>query len=153
MIDRTLFNEFRRSIDRLFEEFYGSNRLTSSEGSAEWTFSPTVETGWTNDYLNLRVIIPGVTEEDLKVTVQGNQLVIEGTRPVPEGFATNGQAYTRIPYGKFYRALDLPNGLELEKVSCHLHDGVLDIRIPVASAMRPRQIPIQAGEPRKAIAA
>lgn len=153
MLNQTLFNEFRRSLDQLLENFSGSNRLIGSEGNTDWAFTPGVETGWTDDYLNLRVVVPGVTEKDMKVTLQGNQLVIEGERKAPEGFTSDGYGYTRLSYGKFYRTVDLPNGLELEKMSCHLHDGVLDIRIPVATAMKPRQIQIKAGEPRKAIAA
>jgi HSP20 family molecular chaperone IbpA len=43
--------------------------------------------------------------------------------------------------------------LDLEKVNCQLHDGVLDISIPVAEKMRPRQIQIQAGEHRKGTSA
>jgi HSP20 family protein len=57
-----------------------------------------------------------------------------------------------LTYGKFESMIDLPGGLELEKLEAHLHDGVLDIRIPVAAAMKPREIPISAGSP-KALAA
>lgn len=148
---RQTLDSFRRSFDQLFDSFAGFGRRTSEDGS-EWAFSPVVESGWTDDYLNLRVVIPGVTQNDLKVTVQGNTLMIRGERKAPEGFGKEGYVYHQIPYGKFERAIDLPNGLDLDKLNCHLHDGVLDVHIPLSVAMKPKHIPISTGE-RKAIAA
>jgi HSP20 family protein len=148
-------DQFRRSVDQMFEGFFGSPWTpTARVENTNWAFTPVVETGWTDDYLNLRAVLPGVSEKDVKVSVTGNQLVIEGERKAPENFATSGGG-TRLFYGKFYRAIDLPNGLDLEKVNCRLHDGVLDISIPLTAAMKPKHIPIQveAGEQRKAIAA
>jgi HSP20 family protein len=137
---RQIFEQFRRSFDQMFEN-PRSSQVTAGDGN-DWVFTPAVETGWTDDYLSLRVILPGVTRDEVKVSVQGNQLVIEGERKPPEEFGKEGYAFTVIPYGKFRRVIDLPNGLDLEKLSADLHDGVLDIRIPVAAAMKPREIPV-----------
>ena len=133
-------NEFRRSFDHLFNNLA---TLSGPRRNGEFTFSPNVETGWTDESLNLRFVIPGVPEKDLKITVQGNQLQIQGERMTPEDFANNGNAYLQLAYGKFERVVDLPNGLDVEKMKAHLHDGILDIRIPLAEAMKPRQIQIQ----------
>jgi len=104
-----------------------------------------VETDWTEDHFNLRLIVPGVTEKDLKVTVQGNQLSIQGERKEPKEWSKSDCSFTELTYGKFERLIRLPDGLELEKLEAHLHDGVLDIRIPVAAAMKPKVIPISVG--------
>jgi HSP20 family protein len=151
-IQQTL-EHFRRTMDQALSDFFApsSFRGVGADGT-EWTFTPAVETGWSDDNLNLRVVLPGVTEDDLKVTVQGNQLVVEGERKEPENFARNGGSL-RLPYGKFYRAIDLPNGLDQERIQCRLHDGVLDIRIPIIESMKPRRIPIESVESHKAIAA
>jgi HSP20 family protein len=151
-IQQTL-DHFRRVMDQAFSDFFVPSgfRSTSGEGT-EWTFTPAVETGWNDDYLNLRVILPGVREDDVKVQLQGNQLVVEGERKEPENFAKNGGSM-RLPYGKFYRAIDLPNGLDQDRVQCRLHDGVLDVQLPIAETMKPRRIPIEGAEGRKVIAA
>ena len=146
------FNDFRRSFDQLFDQFQSSTRRTSA-GERDWTsFMPAVETGWTDESLNLRVVLPGVAEKDLNVRVQGNQLVITGERRAPENFGK--EVYQLISYGKFERTLDLPNGLDLDKMQAYLHDGVLDIRVPIAQAMKPRQIQVNTTtQPPKSIAA
>jgi HSP20 family protein len=152
---RQTLDQFRRSVDQLFENFYGFPGETSRTGAAgpgsQWTFSPAVETAWGDTALNLRVIVPGVSQQDLKVSVQNNQLVIEGERKAPEN--AHKQAYTQLAYGRFYTAVTLPSGLDLDKLNCRLRDGVLDIHIPVSEQMKPRQIQIQTGEGRKSITA
>ena len=151
---RQTLDHFRRSVDQLFSDFYGSGSSSSSgtdQAAQEFAFTPAVESSWTENDLLLRAIVPGVTDKDVKVTVQNNRLVIEGERKAPEGWNENG--YTQIAYGKFYTAVPLPGGLNLDKISCRLHDGVLDIQVPVAEQRKPRQIPIQAGDGHKAIAA
>jgi HSP20 family protein len=144
---RQTLDDFRRSVDRFFGDFYGSSSVTNSER----VFAPAVESAFTEDELMLRVILPGVAEQDVKVTIQNGRLVIEGERKAPEGWGEN--AWTRIGYGKFYTEIPVPNGLDLNKVNCRLHEGVLDIRMPVAEQMKPRRIPIESGEAPKAIPA
>jgi HSP20 family protein len=153
---RQTLDHFRRSVDQLFENFYGfpaesARAGAMTTGSQHWTFSPAVETAWGDTALNMRVILPAIAQQDVKVSVQNNQLVIEGERKPPEGFKQN--AYTQLAYGKFYAAVTLPNGLDLDKLTCRLHDGVLDIQIPISEQMKPRQIQIQSGEGRKSISA
>jgi len=152
---RQTLDQFRRSVDQLFENFYGfpseTGRLLASSTGSQWMFAPAVETSWGDTTLNLRAILPGVPQNDVKVTVQNNQLIIEGERRSQEGSAKSG--YTQLAYGKFRTEVALPSGLDLDKVNCQLHDGVLDISIPVAEKMRPRQIQIQSGEHRKGITA
>ncbi len=150
---RQTLDHFRRSVDQLFENFYGLPAETgrSVQGGSQWTFSPVLETAWGDSTLNLRAILPGVTQQDLKVSVQNNQLIIEGERRTPETFKNN--AHAQLAYGKFYAAVTLPNGLNVDKLNARLQDGILDVQIPVSEQMKPRQIQIQSGESRKSISA
>jgi HSP20 family protein len=150
---RQTLDHFRRSVDQMFENFYGQAQPAASSASGErnWAFSPVLESSWNDNFLMLRAILPGVAEKDVNVSIQNNQLVIEGERKAPQGFEKN--AYTQLAYGKFYAALTLPSGLDMDHVKCHLSNGVLDIQVPITEASKPKQIPIQAGEERKAISA
>jgi HSP20 family protein len=90
-----------------------------------------------------------VSERDVQVSVQNNQLVIEGERKAPDGFEKN--TGTQMAYGTFYTALTLPSGLDLDHVNCRLHNGVLDIQLPILEARKPKQIQIQTGAEQNAI--
>lgn len=149
---RTTLDQFRRSVDQIFDAAYGypaDRGWSSGEAAGQRAFSPVLESAWTDQSLNLRAVLPGVTEKDLKVTVQNNQLILEGERRSPENFQNKG--YTQLMYGRFYSAMSLPAGVDPDKIACHLHDGVLDITIPLAEAHKPRQIQIQSEAPRKAL--
>lgn len=150
---RQTLDSFRRTVDQMFDNFYGYQTQPAPTGNSSsersWTFSPVLESGWTDHHLNLRAILPGVSDKDVNVTVQNNQLVIEGERKAPEGF--NKNAYTQLAYGKFYTALTLPAGLDVDHVNCRLQNGILEIQVPITEASKPRQIQIQTGPERKAI--
>src|SRR5436305_3853945 len=143
-VQQTL-DHFRRSVDQLLGSSYTSG-YTSPSGTKEsqtkpqQVFAPVLEAGWSEDGMFVRAILPGVSEKDVQVSVRGNQLVLEGERNLPSNW-TRG-ANTQLPYGSFYAAVTLPQGLNFDKVNCKLHDGVLDVSIPIADQLKPRQIPI-----------
>jgi HSP20 family protein len=148
-VQQTL-DHFRRSVDQLFGSSFTGSDYSSSQNSSgaaqagtEPVFSPVLESGWNENEMFVRAVLPGVTEKNVTVSVRSNQLVIEGERKAPENW-TKG-AYTQLAYGRFYAAITLPQGLNLEHVSCKLHEGVLDVAIPIAEQMKPRQIPINTG--------
>ena len=145
MLNSTIFDEFnalRRELNRVFD----GSEATNSDDERGWVSAPAVESGWTEDHLNLRFVLPGVPEDKVDMTLQGNTLVIRGERPAPENFAHKGQAFYRLPYGKLERKVDLPNGLSTDKIEATMHHGVLDLRIPIAEAMKPKRIEIQASD-------
>ena len=118
---RQTLDHFRRSVDQFFENFYGfpaeTGRAISSARDRQWMFSSARwRSAWGDSALHLRAIVPGITQENLKVTVQNNQLVIEGERKAPDGF--NKNSLTQLAYGKFYTAVTLPAGLDVEKLNC-----------------------------------
>jgi HSP20 family protein len=151
---RQTLDHFRRSVDQLFENFYGlpaESGRSILHGSGQGTFSPLIETAWGDTALQLRAVVPGIPQQDLKVSVQNNQLILEGERRQPETFKNNANA--QLNYGRFYAAVTLPAGLNVDKLSCRLQDGILDVQIPVSEQMKPRQVQIQSGESRKSISA
>ncbi len=140
-IQQTL-DAFRQSLDRLFSD--GIAGSMPAVAGSDYAFTPVIESSFNDNELMLRAILPGVTEKDVQVTVQNGRLVIEGERKAPENWGD--RTWTKLAYGKFYAEIPVPTGLDLEKVSCRLHDGLLDIQIPVTEQMKPRQIPIASGE-------
>jgi HSP20 family protein len=150
---RQTLDQFRRSVDQLFENFYGYQHqpaATPAWGERTFAFTPPLEYGWGDTYLNLRAVMPGVNDKDVRVTVHNSQLIIEGERKAPEWFAKN--AYTHLAYGKFYAAFTLPAGLDVDHINCKLHNGVMDIQVPIVEASKPKQVPIQTA-PAKAVSA
>ena len=49
---RQTLDHFRRSVDQMFENFYGQTQPAASNSSGErtWTFSPVLESGWNDNF-------------------------------------------------------------------------------------------------------
>jgi HSP20 family protein len=154
-VQQTL-DHFRRSVDQLLGNSFG-NPDSSQAGTKPQSpavtpvFSPAIESGWNENEMCVRAVLPGVQEKDIQVSIRGHELILEGERKAPETWTRAGS--TQLAYGPFYAAVSLPQGLNLEKVACRLHNGLLDISIPIAEQMKPRQIPIQTEGTQRAISA
>jgi HSP20 family molecular chaperone IbpA len=49
----------------------------------------------------------------------------------------------------FIRTITLPDGVDGEKMTAELKDGLLEIRAPIAAAALPKKIPVKQSAPAK----
>src|SRR5260370_33924624 len=86
---RQSLDHFRRSVDQLFENFYGypleTGRPSAIGAGSQWAFNPVLETCWSDSMLRIRAILPGVCENDPKDSVRNNLLILSGERRTHEG--------------------------------------------------------------------
>lgn len=108
-------------------------------GREERFFAVPMGEGWTDSALHLRFSIPGVPKNQFTLTAQGDRLVLRGKRERPDMLDSFG-----IPYGKFERVLELSPALDTERMRASLHDGVLDVEIPLRDSAKRVEIPINA---------
>jgi len=88
----------------------------------------------------IRIEVPGISPEDLSVTVDGNLLTIRAiNRSIPLPGQEDGSARGVATYE---RAFTLPSSVDPDKISARYQHGVLEIRLPHAQGRGGRQIPI-----------
>jgi HSP20 family protein len=90
----------------------------------------------------IRLELPGLQPEHLKIEGQGRSLTISGTREVP---APEGGSFHRRERssGQFARSLRLPADSDGERAAAVYKHGMLTIRIPRHEEAQPRQITIR----------
>jgi HSP20 family protein len=82
-------------------------------------------------------------KEDVKVVVTGDLLEIEGERKVETEEKRAGFIHSERNYGRFYRAIPLPEGADAGKAAAEFANGMLEITIPVPEiAPAVREIPV-----------
>lgn len=109
-----------------------------------WT--PAIEVKEKEGKLLLTAELPGVKTEDVKVHIDGNTLVVEGERKQEKEEKHEGFYHSERTYGKFYRAIALPEGAKAEQTAAHFIDGVLEVTVPIPEAKEARkEIPVQEG--------
>ncbi len=105
----------------------------------QMAWAPSVEMYEKGDSYMVRVELPGVTKEDVDISVSGETLTIKGERRAPE--EVKGEEYHRceLCYGAFSRSISLPAAVETDKIEATYADGILEIRLPkVREAMAAR---------------
>ena len=120
---------FGEEMDKLFGDFgLGSGWLTttgSELGQGLW--SPQVEMFERNGNLVVRADLPGLTKEDVKVEVNDGGLTIEGERRAEQEEKREGFYRSERSYGRFYRRLPLPEGVDASDANATFNSGVLEI--------------------------
>jgi HSP20 family protein len=130
-----------RDMVRLQDEM---NRLFSRAAEPAPLGYPAVNLWTSEDSAVVTSELPGVSLNDLEISVVGDTLTLRGVR-APEKLG-EGENYHRRERGsgRFTRALQLPFRIEADEVSATLKNGVLNITLPRAQADRPRKIQIKA---------
>jgi HSP20 family protein len=90
-----------------------------------------VEVSYNNGNLVVSAELPGLSEKDVKIEVNNDMLSIEGERKVEEEKTAEGVHLTERRYGRFYRAIALPEGADVQKAKADFQNGVLRITVPV----------------------
>jgi HSP20 family protein len=90
----------------------------------------------------VKVELPEMKREDIKVTFENSVLSIEGARPVDS--TVERERYHRIErgHGSFRRSFTLPATIDGARVEAAYQDGVLTVTLPRREETRPRQIPV-----------
>jgi len=138
-IDRSadFVEDLRRRMDRIFEDF-GVGHTVRSDGP--W---PRILFRDEGETLKLTAEVPGLSEKDVKLTVNRDVLAVEGERKVevPKGYSVHRQERTAV---QFARSFSLPCPIDVEKVQATIRDGVLTVAMPKAPEAQLRRITVQA---------
>lgn len=112
----------------------------AAEKPAEVTYRPQFHTVEDEQGATLRVALPGVRKEDLKLTLHEANLTIEAARDnsTPEGWTQhNGKAPA-----KYSLAIQLGRRFDGTKTEARLEAGILTLRVPVREDAKPREIAV-----------
>ncbi|TVR80612.1 MAG: Hsp20/alpha crystallin family protein [Rhodospirillales bacterium] len=87
--------------------------------------------------------VPGVTLEDLEITVHQNTLTVRGRRE--PGVTEDRVTFHRREreFGAFARTLTLPFNVDPDQVRAQAHAGILTIELPRPEAEKPKRIEIR----------
>jgi HSP20 family protein len=134
---------------RFFEPFFGRfNFLEDETKSGVW--APPVDVAEENDKILVRVEVPGMNENDLKVNFEDGLLTVSGERQFERKDDRNYHRIERT-YGSFTRTFSLPRTVDANAISAQYNNGILEIEIPKLEESKPKQIQINVGTGAKAI--
>lgn len=101
------------------------------------------------DSVTLYFDVPGVTADDLEVSVERNELTISATRVWKDD--SKEILVNERPQGSFTRRVMLSDALDTDRLEANLAEGVLELTIPVSQKSKPRKIDVATGSQQEAI--
>lgn len=108
-LTKLFFNEF----DDLFDEtndFFPLNDIIEND-----------------EMYSIELMLPAFTKEDINITIEKDNLIIEGERKKDEKIIYN---IRESPFGKFKKRFSLPDDINNELINAEFKNGVLRIKIP-----------------------
>jgi HSP20 family protein len=120
-------------LDSLFDRVIG-NDLDFTKQAWDW---PRVSMWEDDDYVHIEAELPGVSDQDVDVTVHNGMLFIRGERKPEEGrrYLYNGRSF-----GQFEQTIPITVAVETDDVKATLTNGILSIDLPKSSEAKPRKI-------------
>lgn len=104
--------------------------------------TPPVDVYESPDEFLLIADMPGAAQDSLRLDLDKGQLTIEGRRTA----MNQGRVLaSELTPGDYRRAFSVPQGIDPDKVSAELKEGVLQIHLPKSAAIKPRTIQVRAG--------
>jgi len=106
---------------------------------------PAMDLVETDDHFVLRADLPGLSEDDVDVTLENDVLTVSGQRKAETETREKGYYRVERASGSFRRPLSLPEGVDPEAIEANFDKGVLEVRIPKPEQRKPRKVAISVG--------
>ena len=129
---------FGREFDELLDTVWG----TRGKGSGVW--HPRVDVTENENAFVILAELPGLSREDISVTVKDNLLTIEGEKRRSSEDNENAAHRSERSFGRFSRSFKLSTNVNAEGISAVHKDGVLSLTLTKAEAAKPKEIEVVA---------
>lgn len=103
------------------------DRLRAIPWAEDNGYGPPVDVFQTDDEVVVKAQLPGVTKDQLEVTIQDDTLTIRAETKREEEVDEDGYFRREIQYGTCVRTVPLPANVDDEQVTATLVDGLLEV--------------------------
>ena len=134
-------SSIQEELNRLFGRTFAEE---AAEERRQIDWIPPVDVAEAEDRFLICVELPGVTSDDVEISVENSVLSIEGNRRFYSD--QKQESFHRIErrFGSFGRSVTLPSTADVERISASFDEGVLTVEIPKKEEAKPRRIEVKA---------
>lgn len=141
------FSQMQREIGRVVEDaFRGMPALRAGLGAG---FAPSLDVKETAQGLELTAELPGVKEEEIHLSMEGETLTLRGEKREEKTSEEGGVHLQERSFGRFQRSLRLPFAPDPAAVMARFENGVLHVTLPrpAQAQAKDNRIPIRGSGP------
>jgi HSP20 family protein len=135
--------EMRSQFAKLLGEGLPLKRSGKGEELELTQWLPPVDITEDSKEYTVKVELPGLTKENVKVTVDDGVLSITGERKAEKEEKDKKHHRVERSYGSFRRSFTLPEGASGDKISAEFKDGILKVHLPKDETAKPKGIEVK----------
>ncbi|MEY3019238.1 MAG: hypothetical protein RLZZ272_222 [Actinomycetota bacterium] len=152
MASITRFDPFRDvasvhdEMERMLRQALGTGmgvRRGDDAAATAGAWGPALDVEESEDGYTVHVELPGIASEDVEVSLEDDVLTVRGERRFYEDREADGFRRIERRFGRFHRAVRLPDRVATDRVSATHKDGVLTVVVPKAEEAKPRRIEVR----------
>jgi HSP20 family protein len=128
----------REPFLRMFDSFFNAD--VQGEETRAWM--PPVDVQETPDAYLFHAELPGLTKDDINITLENNVLRLSGERKLAKDAQKENYHRVERTYGTFTRTFTLPTQVDADHVQATFENGILTVAVPKAEQAKPRKIAI-----------
>ena len=130
---RNMFNIFD-DVEQMMHQAFGNSL---ENGSRRLSYSPLMNVSETESAYLILMDLPGVKKKDVDVNLSNGIITVLGERKTSKKGDENNHIWHETTYGTFSRSFELASDIVEDKIKANFKDGVLNITIPKAEAIKP----------------
>jgi HSP20 family protein len=138
---------FDRFFDTMFDDLRHWPRLWGAErwwpGRMLAARTPAVDVYEEQDHVIVKAELPGLSKDDVQLTVDEDTLTIKGEKKKEEEVKEKDYHRWERSYGAFLRTIPLPVQVKSDAATAQFKNGVLTVRVPKSEAPGRKHIPIK----------
>lgn len=129
--------EIQNEMNLLFET------LLRHPKGLDAVFSPSIDVVVEKDNVVVKADLPGLTKDDITVTLQDDYLTIKGEKKHEVEQQEANYFLSERVHGSFTRTVELPMAVNAKSIDARFKDGVLHVTLPKTEEARPKQIEVK----------
>lgn len=115
-----------------------------------WGFTPEasgLDVYETEDSVVVEAQVPGIPEDDVDISVEGNILSVEASKEETKEEKEEKKAVYRETRQRTFRySVNLPRGVNADEAEATVENGVLKVTIPIAEEEKRKKIEVKSGK-------
>lgn len=139
--------DFERQFNKMFNSFenrFGISRNKDEENEYEnAVWMPLTDIYEDKEKYTLKLDLPGIKKDDVKISFVDNKLSISGERSQESEHKDSKCHRIERSFGRYYRSFNLPENVQSDKINAEFKDGQLTISVPKAEEAKPKEIEIK----------
>lgn len=139
----TTLTRMRDEMDRVFDRFVREPLDFVWPGDGK-NWMPALDVIDNETEITVKAEVPGMAAKDVDVSITGNNLRLSGQKDECKEEKAENCYLSERRFGSFQRSIELPEGVDSERISAEQDNGVLTIKIPKLRTAKPKHIPVKA---------